>query len=163
MKDIFIDNNVTKNFVNPSDQHYKDLIKWIMDYNIEEIQNNSKSKHDFAHLVVNNKLLVEYNRSSYNCKHSTSIPMIISKLTKEGRLIKINNETIKEVEVLHLTKAIKRRILSNIEDHCHICSVILSNRKMVLTYDINLIKDLTTVIGKKLIISSRPESLNYDQ
>jgi len=32
-KDIFIDNNIAKNFTNPLDGEYKKLVQWLMRYN----------------------------------------------------------------------------------------------------------------------------------
>src|SRR5258708_7194223 len=31
-KDIFIDNNVAKNFTNPADKEYKEIINWLKEY-----------------------------------------------------------------------------------------------------------------------------------
>lgn len=55
-KDIFIDNNITKNFCNPLDPEYKKLIKWLMAFDEQD-----KAKN--AYLVISNKLLAEYYRT----------------------------------------------------------------------------------------------------
>lgn len=47
-KDIFIDNNITKNFANPLDPEYKKLIKWLMAFDEQD-----KAKN--AYLVISNK------------------------------------------------------------------------------------------------------------
>lgn len=161
MKDIFIDNNIAKNFSNPIDVEYKNLIQWINDYDEDGVKNNKKKKEDFAHLVVNQKLLVEYNRSAMNCFHNTSIPVLIAILTRQGRLVRLDNNEIKEFKNKVFTKSILRNIASNEEDHCHICSIISSNRKMALTYDVNLTKDLLNFPGHNIIVSDRPEKINY--
>ena len=44
IKDLFVDNNIAKNFKNPADPHYEKLIKWLF----EE-----------GHLVLTQKLLKE--------------------------------------------------------------------------------------------------------
>lgn len=87
MKDIFIDNNIAKNFVTPIDDEYKNLIKWILEYDTNKVSINPEEKANYAHLVVNQKILVEYMRSSYNCHKSTAIPVLISILTRQGRVI----------------------------------------------------------------------------
>ncbi len=51
IKDIFIDNNIAKNFCNPLDPEYKRLIQWLI-------------SDSTAYLVVSNKLIVEYTRST---------------------------------------------------------------------------------------------------
>lgn len=161
MKDIFIDSNVAKNFANPVDINYKALIQWIQNYNEEDVANNPENKLNYAHLVVNQKLLVEYLRTSYNCANSTAMPTIISLLTRQGRLIKLDNSLLQQVKEEYFTKSIQRNILSNSEDHCHICSIIESNRKMVITYDVNLSNDLKLFRRFAFLVSDRPENLNY--
>lgn len=157
MKDIFIDNNIAKNFSNPMDLEYKKLISWLIKYDVNDVNN----KGNYAHLVVNQKLLVEYNRSSYNCAHQTSIPSIINLLTRQGRLNKISNKDIEDIKKEYLTKGVVKSILSNVEDHCHICSIIVSNRKLALTYDINLTKDLKKILGSNVEVEQRPEKISY--
>ncbi|WP_113661468.1 hypothetical protein [Pedobacter nanyangensis] len=162
MKDIFIDNNVAKNFSNPLDNEYKKLIEWIINYDESIVAVEPDKKKDFAHLVVNQKLLTEYLRSSYNCFHSTSMPMIIALLTRQGRLIKHNNSLIGELKSQLFSKKILRNILSNEEDHCHICTIIQSNRKKALTYDENLTIDLKSFPNYNIEVSDRPEKIGYE-
>lgn len=161
MKDIFIDCNIAKNFANPMDSHYKDLLKWIMEYDEKKATVNIVNKNNYAHLVVNQKLLIEYNRTSYNCAHSTSITSIINLLTRQGRLIKMHNKDIEEYKSKHFKKATLKKLLSNEEDHCHICSILNSTRKLVLTYDKNLKKDLLSFIKMSVLVSDRPEKIKY--
>lgn len=89
-KDIFIDNNIACRFANPMDPEMKKLISWIM--------KNEEGSDDNAILVVSDKLLHEYMASSQGAYCSTSIPMIVNQLTKEGRLMKISNAEIKEFQ-----------------------------------------------------------------
>lgn len=88
-KDIFIDNNIACRFANPMDPEMKKLINWIM--------KNEEGSEDNAILVVSDKLLHEYIASCQGANGSTSIPMIVGKLTKEGRLLKISNAEIQGV------------------------------------------------------------------
>src|SRR5690606_26606940 len=111
MKDLFIDNNIAKNFSTPLDDEYKKLIKWLVDYDENITLKSAKQKKDFAHLVVNQKLLTEYLRSSYNCPHSSSIPTLIALLTRQGRLIKLENQQINNLKQKHLTKKVLRKLL----------------------------------------------------
>ena len=57
-KDIFIDNNVANKFTNPQDTEYKKLTQWLLNFNVDDIEN----KNNYAHLVVSKKLLAEYLR-----------------------------------------------------------------------------------------------------
>ena len=83
-KDIFIDNNIACRFANPMDPEMKKLINWIM--------KNGEGSEDNAILVVSDKLLREYIASCQGANGSTSIPMIVGKLTKEGRLLKSSKD-----------------------------------------------------------------------
>ena len=96
-KDIFIDNNITKNFANPLDSEYKKLIQWLMAYSSEKKEKN-------AYLMVSNKLIAEYQRTAGLSASATNITIIIAKMTREGRLVKITNEQIKEFKREYFTK-----------------------------------------------------------
>ncbi len=156
-RDIFIDNNIASKFANPADPEYKELIRWLMDnHDIPERQDD-----DRAYLVVSQKLMTEYNRSCRDASGSTSIPMIISKLTQEGRLVRISNQQIKDFKSLHFTKAVEKKLRSNNEDREHIPTVLLSDRKYALTYDEDFTYDLEHFPGFTVIVKSRPEEIPY--
>ena len=161
MKDIFIDNNVAKNFATPIDNNYKELINWINNFDKELIQKEPEKKTEFAHLVVSQKLLVEYLKSSKDCSKPNAIPTIINRLTQEGRLLKITSQEITNFTSQNFTKKIKKNLLSNNEDHTHIATILLSNRKFCLTYDDNLTKDLINYPGYNVTVKKRPEDINY--
>lgn len=155
-KDIFIDNNVAKNFTNPLDPEYKKLIKWLIRF-------NPKNKANNAYLVVSNKLLMEYHRTSGLSYSLTNITVIIGKMQKEGRLIKISNEAIKEFKRQYFSKKIKRKLTCNQEDRDHIPVVLLSHRKYALSLDIKFLHDLENFPGFIVTVARRPQNLPYDQ
>lgn len=161
MKDIFIDNNIAKNFATPLDKNYKDLIDWLNNYDEESVKKDSTVKDTFAHLVVSQKLLKEYLDSSKNSSKPNAIPSLINRLIIQGRLIKKTKNEIEDFTNKHFTKTITRKLLSNEEDHCHIVTVLLSQRKICLTYDKNLTKDLDNFPGFNPIVKKRPEEINY--
>lgn len=161
MKDIFIDNNIAKNFATPIDQHYKNLIEWINEFDQDLVKKHPNKKSGFAHLIVSQKLLVEYLKSSKNCAKPNAIPSIINRLTREGRLLKKTKTEIEQFKNQNFSKRIEKNLLSNQEDHVHIVSVLISNRKLCLTYDENLFKDLIAFPGHVVIVEKRPEKLNY--
>lgn len=152
-KDIFIDNNIAKNFSNPLDPEYKLLVSWL--------QENVPGENQAAHLVVSNKLLAEYHKSSRNATSSSSIPVIIDILTRQNRLIKISNEEIKNFRKEYFSKKVERELLSNEEDRNHIPVVLLSDRKFALTIDHNLTHDLLHFPGFHATVEARPERLPY--
>ncbi len=161
MKDIIIDNNVAKNFATPIDSNYKELIEWINKFDSDLVENEPQKKLEFAHLVVSQKLLIEYLRSSGDSSKPNAIPTIINRLTQQGRLIKKTKTEINNFIAESFSKRIENNLLSNIEDHCHIVTVLLSERKLCLTYDENLTKDLISFPGYKATVEKRPENLNY--
>ena len=150
LKDIFIDNNIAKNFGNPLDIEYKKLQNWLVD-------------NPNAYLVVSNKLLAEYYRSVGQSYYQNSIPSIIDKLTREGRLIKISNEQIKEFKRQYFTNKVKKNFTCNKEDQEHIPVVLLSDRKYVLTLDQKFIDDLLNFPGFRVIVCDKPQDLPYDK
>jgi predicted nucleic acid-binding protein len=153
LKDIFIDNNIAKNFGNPQDPEYKKLQKWLMD-------NETEPK---SYLVVSNKLLAEYYRSVGQSYYQNSIPSIIDKLTREGRLIKISNEQIKEFKRQYFTNKVKKNFTCNKEDQEHIPVVLLSDRKYVLTLDQKFTDDLLNFPGFRVIVCAKPQDFPYDK
>ena len=153
MKDIFIDNNVAKDFATPVEDNYKKLIKWILTYN--------KNEND-AYLVVSTKLINEYYSSSQNCLKSTAISNIVVKLTREGRINSFKNKDIKDFMKKEFQKKITKKLLSNTEDRWHIPIVLLSERKIALTIDGNFKHDLENFPKYNVIVSDCPSKIDYE-
>jgi hypothetical protein len=155
-KDIFIDNNIAKNFANPLDPEYKKLIQWLMAFNSDDVTKN-------AYLMVSNKLIAEYQRTAGLAYSATNITVIISQMTREGRLVKISNQAIREFKREYFTKKVKRNLSCNREDRDHIPVVLLSDRKYALSLDNNFIYDLINFPGFVVLATKRPEDLPYDR
>lgn len=156
-KDIFIDNNIANKFANPQDEEYIKLTEWILSYNAEDVKN----KYNYAHLVVSQKLLVEYIRSNQNAFGGTSIPMIVAELQKQGRLVFKTKSEIKAFKDRYFTKTVEKKLKSNNEDREHIPVVLLSDRKYALSLDENFSYDLKNFKGYTVTIEKRPQDLNY--
>jgi hypothetical protein len=157
-KDLFIDNNIAKNFSNPQDEEYIKLTKWLIKFNSSDIGN----KDNYAHLVVSKKLLVEYYRTSMGATSDTAIPIIIEKMQREGRLILISNQQIKDFKSAHYSSRVERTLRSNNEDREHIPLVLLSDRKFALLRDDNFKYDLEHFAGFTVRVEKRPEDLPYE-
>jgi len=155
-KDIFIDNNIAKNFSNPMDEAYKKLIRWLKRHEPNDLLGN-------AYLVVSNKLLSEYNRTVSPAAGGTNIWVIIDILTRQGRLVKIVNADIKEFQRTHFTKKVIKNLRTNKEDHDHIPVVLLSDRKYALSLDNDFIYDLVHFPGFRARAEKRPEDLPYSE
>ena len=156
-KDIFIDNNIATRFSNPQDKEYIKLTKWLMYYDLDDVEN----KDNYAHLVVSQKLLVEYCRSAYGSSSDTAIPAIIDKLTREDRLVKITKQEIADFKAAYFKPVVVRKLKSNNEDRDLIPVVLLSDRKFALTYDQNFTDDLEDFPGHTVRVEKRPENLPY--
>lgn len=141
--DIFVDNNVAKNFCNPADQHYKAFIKWLFEEGC---------------LVVTNKILTEYVSSSGASPSETNIVVIIARLTREGRLIKFGKQ---QLDDFRFSRRTERTLRSNRKDHPHIKAVLLSTRKLALSIDEKFRYDVNSFPGYDAVARERPEQLNY--
>ena len=158
-KDIFIDNNVASKFSNPQDKEYLRLTQWLLHFD----KNDEENKDNYAHLVVSQKLLVEYHRSSIGANSSSAIPVIISKLQKEGRLITLSKHKLQQFKQNFYTKTIEKKFRCNNEDRELVPVVLLSDRKYAVTYDDNFTYDLENFPGFSVLVKKRPEDIPYEQ
>lgn len=146
-KDIFIDNNVAIKLSNPPEKEYKELIKWLL-------KENKETPDENAYIVISQKLLNEYHRSNQNAKSKSNITVILARMARGnnyiddknreiiGRKIQISKKLIKDFQNKNFSKKVLKKLQSNIEDREHIPVVMLSDRRKVLTEDINFTKDL---------------------
>ena len=120
IKDIFVDANIAKNFVNPADPEYIKLIIWLKTCNYNPNQD--------AYLVVSKKLLQEYYGTPGECNEAQNIYVIVAKLQAEGRLIIKKNRDISNFRKTHYTKHICGLLrCTNTDRNYHIPTVLLSN------------------------------------
>lgn len=158
-RDIFIDTNIASNFANPADPNYKELIAWLNDnHDIAEGQED-----DRAYLVVSTKLLEEYCRSFRGSFLTNAMPMIVNRLTIDGRLVNISNAEIREFKNAEFVPRIVRHMQSNAEDREHIPVVLLSERKYALTNDGGFTHDLGLFPRYGATVSDRPEQIPYKE
>jgi hypothetical protein len=155
-QDIFIDTNIAKNFSYPVDNEYKRLINWLLKNDLEQSELN-------AYILVSQKLINEYSRSSANAKSLTTISVILSKMQKQGRRVFITNQQIKDFQKEYFSKKTLKKLKSNEEDREHIPVVFLSDRKYVLTIDENFTYDLEHFPNFKATVEKRPENLPYNK
>lgn len=146
IKDIFIDNNVAKNFKNPVDPHYKKLIDWL---------------YETGHLVLSQKLLKEYHDSNRG-NWGQSIITIINRLTKDERLVSISND---QMESLRFPKRLDEKYQRLNKDYWHIKAILLSNRKVAIIID-SAFREAINAHPKhesiKAFAVSRPEEIDYE-
>lgn len=155
-KDIFIDNNIANKFAVPPDNHYKELIEWLLYQDNDNPDNN-------AYLVASNFIRKEYWDSNNNCNSEFSIVTIYSELQKQDRLNLFKTKEIKDFVKNEIDNKGNLNLASNKQDHYHFYPVFKSDRKMVLTEDKNLASDLLNFpkFKKGVCIQQKPELLNY--
>ena len=159
MKDIFIDNNIAKNFGNPMDEEYKKLIRWLQNFDETEDPN----REDCAFLLLSEKLRGEYIDSSRNSVEATGIQAIITLLNSQDRIHRITNKQIKEFQQTHFTKKLETELdLKHLgKDRNHVPVVLLSNRKYAIAIDKKFRYALINFPKFKATVVSRPQDLNY--
>lgn len=157
LKDIFIDNNIAKNFAHPLDPQYKKLVKWLFySYHPSEADKN-------AYLVVSQKLLNEYHSTCRLCVSNTSIVAIVNTMLIQGRLRKFSHEEISNFKRIHYKPRVKRMLRCNCPDkEHHIPTVLMSDRKYALVGDNKLKADLVNFPGFRCLATKRPEAIPYD-
>ena len=143
-KDIFVDNNIAKNFCNPLDEAYKKFIRWLFEKGF---------------LIVSNKILAEYHSSTCHSFSPTNIVAIIDRLTRDGRLKKISNRELKAFEIKN---HVLKRLKSNRKDHEHLKIVMLSDRKYAISLDKKFRDDVNNFTGYRAKPVSRPEEIPYE-
>lgn len=153
-KDIFIDNNIAIYFSNPIDPEYLKLLGWLL-------ETRDKKKQDCAFLAVSKKIIVEYYSSSGYSKSNTSIVVILSELTKQGRINNITSEQIKNFKRQYYKKSLIKKLRCNNKDRNHIPVVLLSDRKFALSKDKNFVYDLRNFPSFKVVVEDSPEKMQY--
>lgn len=145
-KDLFVDNNIAKNFKNPADPEYQKLMKWLF---FE------------GHLVLTHKLNMEYLASNQG-NFGQSIITIINQLTIDGRLVKISTE---EMKALTFPKSLEKKCQKLNKDYWHLKAILLSNRKIALIIDKafrDAVNSHPKYDGVQAYAVARPEEIDYE-
>jgi len=176
--DIFIDNNIVKNFASAKDFEYIKLIVWLMQlskYEIDcifsklrtenkEMLYSLTNKDKKPYLAISKKLHEEYLGGAMQAKSFTAINNLLLRLKSDGNRF---NE-IKSVQIQEFINE-RRKIFDNLnylkKDKEHIPIVLLSDRKYALTYDKDFTDALINFPGYKdmVKVEKRPENLRYDE
>ncbi|CAN5244421.1 hypothetical protein BH09BAC4_BH09BAC4_49670 [soil metagenome] len=145
IKDLFVDNNVAKNFKNPADPEYQKLMTWLFKE---------------GHLVLTPKLLAEYHSSNQG-NFGQSITTIINQLTISGRLVRISTE---EMKAIKFSKRLDEKCLKLNKDYWHLKAILLSNRKIAIIIDKafrDAVNNHPKFEGVQASAVVRPEELDY--
>ena len=146
IKDLFVDNNVAKNFKNPADPEYLKLMGWLFKE---------------GHLVITPKLMAEYSASNQG-NFGQSIITVINQLTIDGRLVRISTEEMKAVK---FPKTIDKKCLKLNKDYWHLKAILLSNRKIAIIIDKafrDAVNNHPKFDGIQAYAVARPEEIDYE-
>ena len=155
VKDIFIDNNIAKDFANPPNSNYQDLMDWLI--------KKHKNPENNAFLVLSKKLLNEYYGSMTQVKSAENIIIIVKTLTEEGRIQNFTLPKIKEFKRKHYKKRLETSLdLKRLgKDREHIPIILLSCRKYALILDNKFINAIKNFPKFKATAEKKPENLPY--
>lgn len=133
MNDIVIDTNVARLFDAPADEKLKTLFIWLVDK---------------GWLAVSQHLLNEYSRQG-----NRLLAVLIRDLAERGRLNRIANAELKEFQSdKHFAYCCNNGDIKNAR------TVFLSRRKILVSFDGNLRKDVN---GFKKIDGIQPRAFDY--
>lgn len=142
LKDIFVDDCVAARLENPMDPRLRGFLQWL---------------ESEGALVLSQKIIAEYKGSLAGRGSSTFIALL-SKLQRDGRQFFADNETLKQFGI---PRRIERSLRSNRKDWWHIRAVLLSPRKLAISFDRNFVRDLNDYPGVGARASHRVTDLPF--
>lgn len=140
--DLFIDSDISGHIAKPPDDHYKDLIRWL---------------NQEGFLVICRSLLNAYVDAVRGSPLMT-LPVIVDRLTRAGRLIRYRKQDLKEFQI---KERIVKRLLSNPSDHDYIKIVMMSDRKLALSGDNKLRRDIDNFPRYRARAFAHPREFDY--
>jgi hypothetical protein len=141
MKDVFVDDCVAIRLENPLDESLRSFMQWL-------------STH--GTLVITKKILAEYGASLD--PGTSNFIAILNVCIRDARILEISNQELKK---LRFPKKIERFLTSNRKDWWHIKAVLLSRRKLALSFDNAFVRDVNKFPGANAKASRSPVSLAY--
>lgn len=141
--DIFVDADRSGHFCRPVDPAYRKLIGWL---------------RSDGYLVVCPSLIREYHRAEQATTAPTALLMLVGHLQRHGRLKRFGKEAL---ESFRIKKHVAKRLRSNLEDRDHLKIVLLSDRKLGISGDVNFRHDVNNYPGYSAIVRRHPSEVPY--
>lgn len=141
--DFFVDADRSKHFCRPIDSAYKRLIEWL---------------RSDGYLVVCPSLINEYHKAEQATTAPTALLMLVGHLQRHGRLKRFGK---KALGAFRIKKHITRRLRSNPKDRDHLKIVLLSDRKLGISGDVNFCHDVNNYPGHLAIVRPHPSQVPY--
>lgn len=141
LKDIFVDSCVAVRLENPLDPQFVDFLAWLAVKGAP---------------VLTPKLLKEYGDSL--SLGASNFIAILNACQRDGRVIEFTND---EMKALSFTKKQERELQSNRKDWWHIKAVLLSPRKLALSFDTKFVIDVNAFPGYRARAAKKPVDLSF--
>lgn len=143
MKDIVLDSMIALNLCTPIQPHYRELAEWLRDEGI---------------IRYCNYLYGEYSRCCATSPSTTSVIYLIELQNRKGIAGKISNEQLK---AFRFTPKQLRSMKSHTKDHPILKTVLLSERKILVSKEQNLIDDLESFPGADCVCCTEIDQIDY--
>lgn len=143
MKDIVLDSMIALSLCTPIKPGYNELAVWLRDEGV---------------IRYCNYLLNEYSRCCATSPSTTSIIYLIELQNRKGISGKISNDQIK---ALRFSPKQLRGMKSHKKDHPILKTVLLSNRKVLISQEENLIYDLVNYPGVNCVCGTEIDQIDY--
>ena len=144
MKDIVLDSMIALNLCTPIKPGYNELAVWLRDEGI---------------IRYCNYLYGEYSRCCATSPSTTSIIYLIEIQNRKGIAGKISNEQLKAYK---FKPKQLRSMKSHLKDHPILKTVLLSERKILVSKEQNLIDDLEGFPGANCVCGTEIDQINYN-
>jgi len=141
VKDVFVDSCVAVRLENPVDPEFLEFLLWLS-------KNGSP--------VITKKILKEYYDSLG--RGASNFMVILDACQRDGRFFEISNDDLKS---LRFTKKQESGLLSNRKDWWHIKAVLLSPRKLAISFDNNFVNDLNSFPRFNAKAAAKPSELSF--
>ena len=141
--DLFVDSNLSGHFAKPVKPEYRELIRWL---------------NDEGWLVVCKSLIKEYHAAVRGARSQTTLVAVVNRLQRDGRLRRFSKN---ELQAFRIPPRVQHSLRSNQADHDFIKVVLLSDRKLGLSKDQNLVRDINDFPGHQAHVARTPSEINY--
>ena len=141
--DLFVDADRSGKFCRPVDPAYQDLIEWLL---------------SDGYLVVCQSLIVEYHRAVQGSSLPTTLIVLLDKLKRQGRLRHFDKKTLDDFRI---RTHVERGLRSNREDRDHLKVVLLSDRRLGISGDVNFCHDANNYPGFTATVDRHPSQVPY--
>ena len=142
--DLFVDADRSGSFCRPVDPAYRKLIAWL---------------RSDGQLVVCQSLIREYHDAVRGSTAPTTLVALLEHLQRHGRLKRFGKSAL---NAFRITKHIENRLQSEMKDRDHVKIVLLSDRKLGISGDVDFRRDVNNYPGYSAVVRQHPSEVQYE-